>query len=100
MNKNSDILNESYEALFALGLVNNHCQFSENWLLRSRRYWSMCRSSGRKPSVSALGALAARLKSHYEILKASRSGELRYQAELIYPLVRKVWTRFYESALE
>lgn len=95
----SDILNETYDQLYEFGLVNNHCQFSENWLLKSRRYYSMIRASGREPSVAALGALAARLKSHYEVLKASRSDELRYQAELIYPLVRKVWTKLYESAL-
>lgn len=95
----SDILNEAYEELYALALVNNHCQFSENWLLKSRRYFSMIRASGRKPSVAALGALAARLKSHHEVLKNSGSGESRHQAELIYPLVRKVWTKLYEQAI-
>lgn len=100
MNENSDILSEAYEELFALGMVQNHCRFSEDWLLKSRRYYSMIRASGRKPSVSAIGSLAARLKQQHEMMRTSQYGELRYRAESIYPLVRKVWTALYEASLE
>jgi len=99
LNENSKILDEAFEQLFEYGLVNNQVQFSENWMLKSGHYYSMIKASGRKPSVSALGALAARLKSHHEVLKNSRSGDLRYQAELITPLLRRVWTALYESSL-
>lgn len=100
MSGNDDILNAVYEELHELGMTANHCTFSRDWLLSSPRYYSMIRASGRKPSVSVIGALAARLKQQHELMKTSRHGELRYRATLIYPLLRKVWTELYESALD
>ncbi len=95
-----DILEETFCELKRFDLVNNHCDFSTTWLNKSRRYYSMIRSSGRDPSVDALGRLAANLKHRHELYKSSKFGELRQKSEWIYPLVRKVWTEFYNRALE
>ena len=95
-----DILEDTCEKLKALDLTRNHCDFSTAWLSKSRRYYSMIRSSGRNPSVDALGRLAANLKQRHEFYKTSRLGELRCRAELIFPLVRKAWTELYNRALE
>ena len=96
----TDILNEAFIELERLGMTSNHCDFSVTWLNKSRRYLSMIRASEREPSVDVIGRLAANLKYRHEFYKASKFGELREKSELIYPLTRKVWTAFYEKALE
>jgi hypothetical protein len=60
----------------------------------------MILSSGRDPSVDALGRLAANLKFRHEFYRTSRFGELRYRAEEIYPLLRRAWTAFYDRAIQ
>ena len=96
----TNILNEAFEELLALGFTTSHNDFSVTWLNKSKRYMSMIRASEREPSLDAIGRLAANLKHRHEFYKASKFGELREKSELIYPLTRKVWTAFYEKALE
>ena len=93
------ILEEAFIELNKLGLVDNHCDFSVRWLSKSKRYFSMVRSSNREPSVDALTRLAANLKKRHEFYETNKLGELRSQSELIYPLVRKAWTAAYDAAL-
>ena len=91
---------EVFPELKRFNLVENQCEFSTQWLNKSRRYYSMIRSSDHEPSVDALGRLAANLKQKHDTCKQSKFGELRLKAEWIYPLTTKVWTAFYKKALE
>lgn len=95
-----DILEEAYSELKRLDLVKNHCDFSTTWLNKSRRYMSLIRSSDKEASVDAIGRLAANLKYRHEYYRTSRFGNLREKSEWLTPLMRKVWTAFYEKALD
>ena len=94
------ILEEAFVELRRLDMVIHQTDFSRDWLNKSPRYYSMIRSSGREPSVDALGRLAANLKFRHQFYKTSKFGELRQKSDWIYPLLRKVWTEFYHKALE
>ena len=72
-----EILDEVFTELKRFNLVKNQCEFSTRWLNKSRRYYSMIRSSDHEPSVDALGRLAANLKQSHDICKESKYGELR-----------------------
>ncbi len=93
-------LDEILSELLRIDLVRNQCEFSTIWLNKSRRYFSMIKATGRPPSVDALGRLAANLKQRHEFYRTSKFGELREKADWIYPTLRKVWTEFYDRALE
>lgn len=93
------ILEETYDVLEANGLVQNHCEFSTRFLNKSRRYFSMIRSSERDASVDALARLAANLKHYTDTCRESRYGEIRERKEILEPLMRKVWTEMYNQAL-
>ncbi|MBE0533308.1 MAG: hypothetical protein IH626_21005 [Rhodospirillales bacterium] len=95
-----DILQETYATLWKLDLVDNHCDFSEIWLNKSSRYYSMIRATGRKPSVDALGHLAANLKQRHDFYRDSHHGFLRERADHLCPVVARVWTEFNSRALE
>ena len=95
-----EILDEVFIELKRFKMVETQTDFSTKWLNKSRRYYSMIKSSKREPSVDALGRLAANLKQRHDICKESRYGELRSKAEWIYPLTKKAWTAFYKKALD
>jgi len=95
-----DILQETYTALWQLDLVDNHCDFSETWLNKSPRYYSMIRATGRKPSVDALGRLAANLERRHDFYRNSHHGFLRERADCLSPVVARVWTEFNSRTLE
>jgi hypothetical protein len=94
-----DILEETYDVLEANGLVQNHCEFSVNFLNKSRRYFSMIRASERDASIDALARLAANLKQRTDICRESNFGEVRQRTEFLHPLTQKVWAEFYKQAL-
>jgi hypothetical protein len=94
-----EILEETYDELLRHGLTTNCCDFSVNWLNKSRRYMAMIRASDRDASVDALTRLAVNLKHHTNICKESRYGELRQKADWLHPLTQKVWTALYEQTL-
>ncbi len=94
-----DILEETYAVLEANGMVQNHCDFSVNFLNKSRRYFSMIRASDRDASVDALARLAANLKQRTDLCRESKYGELRQKTDWLFPLTQKVWNEFYKQAL-
>ncbi len=94
-----DILEETYAVLEANGMVTSHCEFSLNFLNKSRRYFSMIRATERDASVDALARLAANLKQRTDLCRESRLGELRQKTDWLFPLTQKVWNEFYKQAL-
>jgi hypothetical protein len=60
----------------------------------------MLLSTGKEPSLDALVRLGANLKQRHEICRESRYGELRQKAEWLFPITTRVWTAFYEKALD
>jgi hypothetical protein len=95
-----DILRETYRTLWKLNFVDNQCDFSEAWLNKSRRYYSMIRATGRKPSVDTLGRLAANVTQRHEICRNSHHEFIREKADRLTPLVEAVWREFNRRALE
>ena len=95
-----DILNEVYDELKGRGLVSSHNEFSVKWLNKSARYMSMIRASEQEVTLDALGRLAANLKLRNDACKTSRYGTLREKVEWLQPLTHKVWTAFYNKALD
>lgn len=95
-----NVLEETLEELRNLEMVGSQSDYSTRWLNKSPRYFSMMKATRKKPSVDVLGRLAANLKQCHEVYRTSKFGELRERAEWIYPIVRKVWTEFYNRALE
>ena len=85
-----DILHEAYTALWELNIVDNHCDFSERWLNKSRRYYSMIRASGRNPSVDALGRLATNIKLRRDICRDSDHPRLRQKTDRLSRLLEQV----------
>jgi len=96
----TQILDEAFNELKRLGFTGNQCQFSEDWLNKSPRYFSMCKSTGREPSIDALGRLAANLKFRHDHFKTNKLGDLRLRAEQIHPIVKRVWAALYHRALD
>jgi len=96
----TEILNEIFEELYAMDLVSDHCEFSEKWLLKSRRYMSMIRASGREPSVSSIACLAATMKKRHHYYETNKFDFLREKADMLAPSLRRCWTALYERSLE
>ena len=85
-----EILNETYQVLKELRLVNTETDYSLNWLHKSHRYYSMIKHSEHDPSIEALYSLLAHLKEHSrqkETEPAKEQGEM-------------VMTRLLEQRLE
>ncbi len=95
----NDIIMEAYDVLHNLEMTHSNAEFSIRYLGRTKDYWAMRKSTDTECSLAALFHLAATLKSEYETLKGSRWGEHRERGEQLYPLVRKVWTASYQTAL-
>ncbi len=95
-----DILQETYTALWNLELVDNHCHFSEAWLNKSPRYYSVLRAKGTKPSVDALARLATNLKQRHDLYQNSRHDFLHERANRLGSLATRVFAEVQARALE
>ena len=89
------ILNEAFEFLTDIGVVTSQEEFSSRFLSKSRRYYSMLKSTGRDPSVEAVATLASRMVDVGRNLKASKYGNILSVGEDAEKLSQKIWNTVY-----
>lgn len=56
------IIDEVYEFLHGIGLVQNHAAYSTEYLGHSERYFDYLRCSGKLPSIRSLVKLSSKLQ--------------------------------------
>ena len=94
-----NILNEAFEFLTTVGVVNSQEEFSSRFLNKSPRYYAMLKATGREPSVEALASLAARMVDLGKNLKASRYGNILNEGETAEKLSQNLWNKVYRQSL-
>jgi hypothetical protein len=58
------VLNEVFELLTQIDVVNSESEFSRDWLGRSDCYLRTVRFKGAKPSIGAIAICASKLQHH------------------------------------
>ena len=94
-----NILNEAFEFLTTVGVVNSQEEFSSRFLNKSPRYYAMLKATGREPSVEALATLASRMVDVGRNLKASRYGNILNDGAIAERLSEKLWNTVYRKSL-
>jgi len=74
------IVREIYEFTRANNLAENECDFSKNWLNKSRRYYNMIKLTGRNASFDALIRLSTNLQLRKSAYQQSQIKEVQLLA--------------------
>ena len=96
---NTELLNEAYETLKEAKLVKSKADFSECWLRKSKRYYSMLATAQREISIEALATLAARLETTAQRMKGHGFRSAEHSTAMIDELAGKVAQALKERAL-
>lgn len=81
-------INSVYSNLIKAGIVRNQCDFSQNWLGRSRRYYSFLLATQQEPPIDVLSGLATRLDM---LSRQFNQLQLRSRASQIQALASTLW---------
>ena len=71
---NNQTLNEIYNKLSSIGVVDSKREFYKDWLNRSEGYVRWLKHSNKQPSADALAICSSKLK-HYSRLLQQKKGE-------------------------
>ena len=72
-------LQETYDLLVELGACHTQAEYSRDWLGRSDGYFAYLKSTGDRPSLSAIGMLIGRLEAISPTVDDSRWWQERRQ---------------------